>query len=386
MAHKRSHKRKPSPLWCVPCLLTAGILLAVSHVCGDASIRSVLAPLTENAAFVQAALSAETGAAGWKSTAPHEPRPVSIADLVTVQALPGMLTDTEAQTDTGAEHALVYESQFVPPAAVKKAAHTAPAPTKTRAGAPIKALTITGRKGGYTGHNGVYVQNMSGLSFDLPAMFADPHIIRQNDAPDKPTVMILHTHGSEAYVDQKGGRSEDTDHNIVHIGDILTEILQDSGIGVVHCRTVIDVPSYNQSYNRAMRIIDAQMKKTPSVKVILDLHRDSMITASGTEYKVVSEIGGQPCVQLMMVIGTNAGGLHHPNWKKNLNFAVNLQKRILDSYPTLMRPVNLRKQRFNEHVTTGSMIVECGTSANTIQEAEIAIRAFGEKLVQTLKS
>ena len=382
MAHKRSHKR--IPLWCIPCLLTAGILLAASY--NDASIRSVLSPVTENTDFVQAALASELGTIGWKPACEHEPQTVSISDIVTVQKLPDTLTDEKTQTDTNAEHALVHESQFVPPANVKKAAHTSPAPTKTRSGAPIKALTITGKKGGYTGHNDVYVQNMSGRSFDLPAMFADPHIIKQNASPDEPTVMILHTHGSEAYVDQKGGRSEDTDHNIVHIGDVLTKILQDNGIGVVHCRTVIDVPSYNQSYNRAMRIIDAQMKKTPSLKVILDLHRDSMITKSGTEYKVVSEIGGETCVQLMLVIGTNAGGLNHPNWKKNLNFAVNLQKQIVDSYPTLMRPINLRKQRFNEHVTTGSMIVECGTSANTMQEAEIAIRAFGEKLVQTLKS
>ena len=102
------------------------------------------------------------------------------------------------------------------------------------------------------------------------------------------------------------------------------------------------------------------------------------------EYKVVSEIGGQTCAQLMFVMGTNAGGKKHPNWKSNLNFAVNLQKNILSAYPTLMRPINLRKQRFNEQATTGSMILECGTSGNTIQEAEVAIRAFGKKLAEQL--
>ena len=171
---------------------------------------------------------------------------------------------------------------------------------------------------------------------------------------------------------------------MVYIGDVLTEVLQQQGIGVVHCREIIDVPSYNQSYNRAMDIIEAQLEKTSSIKVIIDLHRDSMITSSGMEYKVVSEIDGQTCAQLMFVMGTNAGGLTHPNWKSNLNFAVNLQKSILAEYPTLMRPINLRKQRFNEQATTGSMILECGTSANTIEEAEVSIRAFGKKLAEYL--
>jgi stage II sporulation protein P len=215
-------------------------------------------------------------------------------------------------------------------------------------------------------------------------MLANPVTLKKNDSADQPTVMILHTHASEAYVDQSGGRSEDPEHNVIYIGDVLTEVLEAQGIGVVHCRTVIDSPSYSNSYNRAMDIIDEQLSETPSIQMVIDLHRDSMITDSGTEYKVVSEIDGQTCAQLMFVMGTNAGGLTHPNWQNNLSFAANLQKSLLSQYPTLMRPINLRKQRFNEQATTGSMILECGTSANTIQEAELAIRAFGKVLAEEL--
>jgi stage II sporulation protein P len=216
-------------------------------------------------------------------------------------------------------------------------------------------------------------------------MLSSPLKITQNDSKEEPTVFILHTHASEAYADQSGGRSEDTAHNVVQIGDVLAETLEECGIGVVHCREIIDSPSYNQSYNRAMEIIDEQLEETPSIKVVIDVHRDSMITDSGTEYKVVSEVDGQRCAQLMMVMGTNAGGLTHPNWKSNLNFACNLQKSILETYPTLMRPVNLRAQRFNEQATTGSMILECGTSGNTMTEAEIAVKAFAKKLAEALK-
>lgn len=371
-------------MWSIPCLLMAGGLLAVDRLGGSEQLSDMLSHVAGNAGFVQAALSSEIGALGWESVSTHDPGEVSLSEVVSAEQLPENLTNAEIGCDTDATTALVSESQFAPPENVQRAVDTSDAPTTTADGAPIKQLTITGESGGYPGKDGVYVQDASGLSYDLASMLADPVKITKNAAVDEPTVMILHTHASEAYVDQTGARSEDTAHNVVYIGDVLTEVLEAQGIGVVHCRTIIDSPSYNQSYNRALDIIEQQMDETPSIKVIIDLHRDSMITSSGTEYKVVSEIDGQTCAQLMFVMGTNAGGLNHPNWKSNLNFAVNLQKSILEDYPTLMRPVNLRKQRFNEHVTTGSMILECGTSANTIEEAEVAIRAFGKKLAEEL--
>ncbi|HIV68540.1 MAG TPA: stage II sporulation protein P [Candidatus Butyricicoccus stercorigallinarum] len=384
MAQKRKKRNNRGvPLWCMPCLLTAGALLAADRL-GGAALSSALSQLAGNAAFVQAALASEIGALGWQSVSAHEPGAVSIAEVVDAQPLPEALTGADAPYDTDAESALVYESLFVPPANVQQAAESADTPTQTADGAPIKPLTITGESGGYPGQDGVYIQNASGLSYDLAAMLADPVKIQKNDSASEPTVLILHTHASEAYVDQAGARSDDPAHNVVHIGDVLTEVLEAAGIGVVHCRTIIDAPSYNQSYNRAMDIIEQQLEQTPSIRMVIDLHRDSMITSSGTEYKVVSEIDGQTCAQLMFVMGTNAGGLSHPNWKQNLNFAVNLQKSLLADYPTLMRPINLRKQRFNEQATTGSMILECGTSANTMQEAERAIRAFGGVLAREL--
>lgn len=386
MARKRKKKQNGFPLWSIPCLLMAGGLLAVDRLGGSEQLNQLVSSIAGNSDFVQAALASEVGALGWESVSEHEPpNTVSISDVLAAQALPETMTIADAaQHDTDASDILISESQFTPPANVQKAVDTSNAPTSTASGAPIKQLTITGEGSKYPGQDGIYIQNASGLSYDLASMLADPLKIVKNNTAEQPTVMILHTHASEAYVDQSGARSEDPAHNVIYVGDVLTQVLQEQGIGVVHCREIIDSPSYNQSYNRAMDIIEQQMKQTPSLKMIIDLHRDSMITSSGLEYKVVSEIDGQTCSQLMFVMGTNAGGLNHPNWKSNLNFAVNLQKRILADYPTLMRPINLRKQRFNEQATTGSMILECGTSANTIQEAELAIRAFGKELAEEL--
>lgn len=380
---KQPKKRRMIPIWAIPSLLLASVMLGAAKLGYGEQVEQVAAAIGTNSKFVEAALSAELGTLA--SAEQHTPGKVGADVLAGTEALPDAMTEEESDCDTGAEHSLMSESLFRPPEEVQSAISDEEAPTENADGAAVKELTITGESGGYPGQDGVYIQNDSGLSYDLDDMLSNPLTITKNESKEEPTVFILHTHASEAYVDQSGARSEDTEHNVVHIGDVIAEQLEARGIGVVHCREIIDSPSYNQSYNRAMDIIEEQMEETPSIKVILDVHRDSMITDSGMEYKVVSEVDGHRCAQLMMVMGTNAGGLTHPNWKSNLNFACNLQKRILEDYPTLMRPVNLRAQRFNEQATTGSMILECGTSGNTMAEVEIAVKAFAQKLADELE-
>lgn len=384
MARRRRNKQRRFPIWALPSLLLAGGFLLAAELGYGETIEQAARWLGGNQTFLTAAVSAEMGNVG--ASEAYEPGAVTEDTVKVTERLPDILLDGLLSCDTDGETAIMSESLFEPPKEVAQAKEEETAPTQTADGAAIKELTITGQSGGYSGKDGVYIQNDSGLSFSLSDMLASPLKISKNKSDKKPTVFILHTHASEAYVDQHGGRSEDTKHNVVHIGDVLAQELEKQGIGVVHCREIIDVPSYNQSYNRAMDIIEQQMEQTPSIKVVLDVHRDSMITDSGMEYKVVSEANGRKCAQLMMVMGTNAGGLTHPNWRSNLNFAVNLQKSILQDYPTLMRPVNLRAQRFNEQATTGSMILECGTSANTMSEAETAVTVFADKLAAALSA
>ena len=49
-----------------------------------------------------------------------------------------------------------------------------------------------------------------------------------------------------------------------------------------------------------------------------------------------------------------------------------------------MRPVSLVPQRYNQHLCTGSLILEVGSSGNTLQEALAAIRLFGEAAAPAL--
>ena len=63
-----------------------------------------------------------------------------------------------------------------------------------------------------------------------------------------------------------------------------------------------------------------------------------------------------------------------------------LQKAASDEYPTLMRPLTVSGSRYNQHTTTGSLIIEVGTNGNTLQEALTAIRLFGETASEVILS
>ena len=88
----------------------------------------------------------------------------------------------------------------------------------------------------------------------------------------------------------------------------------------------------------------------------------------------------------MLVVGTNAGGLDHPDWRENMKLALKLQKSISDKYPYLMRGVNLRKERFNGHTTHGSLIIEVGASGNTQNEAVCGAQKGAEAIAGFLNT
>ena len=115
--------------------------------------------------------------------------------------------------------------------------------------------------------------------------------------------------------------------------------------------------------------------------MVLDLHRDSLEASDGTRYKLIS--GDGKSSQIMFVVGSDAL-LSHPDWESNLSFALHLEKKAMELYEDLARPVTISKNRYNEHVTPLSLIVECGTEANTLAEAKAAAVRLARVLDETL--
>lgn len=233
------------------------------------------------------------------------------------------------------------------------------------------------------------VRNDTSIVLDMDALTASGVSLKNVDMPQ---VLIVHTHTSESYapdeeyfyVQDDNDRTLDTNFNVVAVGNRIEQLLEDAGVSVIHDKTINDYPSYNGSYNRMLDIVELYLAEYPSISVVLDIHRDAVIYKDGSRFAASTVINDRSAAQVMLVVGTNEGGLPHDGWERNLSFALDIQSTADELYPGLMRPVNLRSSRFNQHVSPGALIVEVGSSGNTLGEAFYGAELFTKALIETL--
>ncbi len=204
---------------------------------------------------------------------------------------------------------------------------------------------------------------------------------------NNPTVLIIHTHTSESYAETEGARSRDERINMIRIGEIVADTLQKRGIKVIHDKTQNDYPAYNGSYNKALGVIERNLTENSDIQVVLDIHRDYTARNKGGEevqLKPVAEVNGKKTSQVMLVVGTDNSGLNHPNWRHNMSFAVKINEELDKISDYIARSINVRKERFNQHKTIGSLIVEVGSASNSLAESENAAELIGDAVANVL--
>lgn len=208
-------------------------------------------------------------------------------------------------------------------------------------------------------------------SADLPALLSQP--LNWELTGEEPTVLILHSHATESfagdYEETSPYHTTDTTQNMVSIGAYIADRLEEGGIRVLHDTTLHDSPSYNAAYNNSRRSAASYLEQYPSIKLILDLHRDSFEDEEGNQIVQTVFSEGEVLAPVMLVVGTNYGGLEHPNWQENLALALKLQIQMEALRPGICRKINLRSQRFNQDLSTGALLVEVGASGNSHEQA-----------------
>lgn len=207
-------------------------------------------------------------------------------------------------------------------------------------------------------------------------------------------VLIIHTHTSEAFTPTKEHNYTETDSyrttdetmNVVAVGEAMTEKLRNAGVKVLHDKTPHDSPEYSGCYRRALDTINKNIANNPSINIILDIHRDAISDGNGGFYKAVTNINGEDVAECMIVVGTNKSGLEHDNFKENVKYALRLQNIMNEKYPSLARPLNIRRERFNGHAREGAMIIEIGTNGNSLVEALKCGEYVGECVAELVNS
>lgn len=207
----------------------------------------------------------------------------------------------------------------------------------------------------------------------------------------EPTVLILHSHATEsytrtteAYAESAAYRTLDEDYNMLSIGDRVSEVLAEYGITAIHDRTLHDYPDYNSAYSRSRASAEQYLSEYPSIQLVLDLHRDAS-EGTGGQLRTEARVANQTSAQLMLVMGTNAGGLSHDHWEENLGLGLKLQTQLERQAPGITRPVSLRSQRFNQDLSPGALLVEVGAAGNTHEEALLAAEQLAHAIAALAK-
>lgn len=205
---------------------------------------------------------------------------------------------------------------------------------------------------------------------------------------EKPQILIYHTHGSETYRGSKKGKKSDT---VIGVGDVLVKNLRKKNIAVIHDRNIYDVKNgkeeRSKAYNYAANAIEDHLKKYPSIKVVIDLHRDGV----SEQTKLVTTQKGRRMAQIMFFNGMsrtatngNIKYLKNPNKQTNLAFSLQLQAQAALKYPGFTRKIYVKGYRYNLHYRGRSLLVEVGAQNNTLSEAKASMSLLAELLNNVL--
>ena len=244
----------------------------------------------------------------------------------------------------------------------------------TENGVPARTLKASDPSG-YTVFGNVYINNGSDAALDASMLGADYAACL---GADEPQVLIMHTHATESYqtwpdpVFDPGytARSKSTALNMCAVGEKMAQVLNAAGIRTLHDETLYDAPGYTDSYKRSRAGVQTYLERYPSIKVVLDVHRDAIEDSDGTRVKPVCEIDGESTAQVMVIAGCdNGSSIALPNWRLNLRFAAEWETAMESAYPGLTRPVLCGYRFYNQDLTTGSLLIEIGGHANTLDEA-----------------
>lgn len=209
----------------------------------------------------------------------------------------------------------------------------------------------------------------------------------------EPQVLIVHTHATESfepyqrsYYDAEfPSRTKDPSHNMIAVGEALAETLCENGISVVHDGTLHDYPAYTGSYDRSEETIRSILAEYPSIKIVIDLHRDAIADTDGTRIAPTAEINGRSAAQIMIISGCDDGRFNMPQYMENFKLAALLQNSAETLYPSLARPVLFDYRNYNQHISTGSLLIEIGSHANSLDEALYTAELLGESMAAALE-
>ena len=214
--------------------------------------------------------------------------------------------------------------------------------------------------------------------------------IKIEDA-SQPTVLIYHTHTTESYMPNGDrydtrypDRAVDSERNMVAVGDAICEALAERGVSVVHDCTIHDNPEFVGAYNRSAETIMQNLEEYPSIKIVLDIHRDGIANPDGSLVAPIAEVNGKNAAQFMIISGCDGERFSIPNYIDNFKLACLLQNTAEELFPNLARPVLFDYRDYNQSLFTGTLLIEVGSHGNSLDETVYTGQLIGEIIAEAV--
>jgi len=198
---------------------------------------------------------------------------------------------------------------------------------------------------------------------------------------DNPLVGIYNTHNAENYSPSGGdSKLEGKNAGVVRVAEVLETTLKEKyGIAVARSKQIHDYPDWNASYTRSKETAKSLLSKSPSIQILVDIHRDA-----GVKERRTVTVNGSIAAQILFIVGSSQR-LEHPNWEKNKEFAEALHKKAEALYPGFSRGVRVQSGRYNQHLHPRAVLIEVGSVKNSLPEAEAAGKLLAHIISEVLQ-
>lgn len=215
-----------------------------------------------------------------------------------------------------------------------------------------------------------------------------------------PKIMIYHSHTRESYqqdprdpyreASSEAFRTDDLNHSVVKVGEALARRLTERGIAVLHDTTNHEAAGYNSSYAQSLKTLKSQKAAHDSLQMFIDLHRNGYDTKSKAKAdQEVAMINGERVAKVMVVIGTGEGIVggfsEKPKWEENARLGIKLTNKINELHPGLAKEVLYKRGRYNQHISTNSILIEVGSNLTTLAEADRSSKYLAEAISQIIE-
>ncbi|HEX3030089.1 MAG TPA: stage II sporulation protein P [Clostridia bacterium] len=235
----------------------------------------------------------------------------------------------------------------------------------------------------------IEIVNQTKYKIDIDSLLKSPLNIKFDRKG--PKVLIFHTHTSESYVNRLNQRYDhklrcytmDSRYNVIRVGEEIKKSLESYGISTIHNGTIHNYPDQNKAYGKSQATVSKILKSYPSIKVVIDIHRDGLVQEK-PKLRVVSKIKGKPAAKVMFVMGSDKPSLRHPNWQENLKLAIKIQDRLNKDYPGLARPILISRNRYNQNLSNGAILIEVGGDGNLLDECLVSAKCIAKAIDEVI--